>query len=401
MPSMITNAFLFILVFIGASLYGPIKRSGIFRGITKINVEGSKTIPLVQCEDLHVHNGLVYTACQHSDRAQDRTKWFPPMGIFDVPVESKNEKRGDLYVIDPQTTLYQKLKVSNFDVIDFHTHGIGLYPDAENLFIFAVNHLPNPDHIKDPQSPAARSQIEIFKVSLPVDGSLPTTATHVKSVLHPAIRTPNDILPTGPSSFYVTNDHFYRDGFMRVLEDVSGPNYGRWSDSVHVDASGTKTVAHQVVSGLHNNNGIMRGMDNEVIIMSAAGGTMYRLKDDPVSKNLTLIKDVSLDSSLDNPFYFSEGSEEQNAYYLAGYPKILSLLNGHKDLNVPIDSIVWRLKKRNDGTFTKEIVFMDDGTSQSSASSAVVVPLKSDPNRGLLLVSGPWSHHITVTEINL
>ncbi|KAL0489315.1 hypothetical protein AKO1_010649 [Acrasis kona] len=265
MPSMITNAFLFILVFIGASLYGPIKRSGIFRGITKINVEGSKTIPLVQCEDLHVHNGLVYTACQHSDRAQDRTKWFPPMGIFDV--------------------------------IDFHTHGIGLYPDAENLFIFAVNHLPNPDHIKDPQSPAARSQIEIFKVSLPVDGSLPTTATHVKSVLHPAIRTPNDILPTGPSSFYVTNDHFYRDGFMRVLEDVSGPNYGRWSDSVHVDASGTKTVAHQVVSGLHNNNGIMRGMDNEVIIMSAAGGTMYRLKDDPVSKNLTLIKDVPLDSS--------------------------------------------------------------------------------------------------------
>ena len=62
-----------------------------------------------------------------------------------------------------------------------------------------------------------------------------TTVRHLRSIAHPAIRTPNDIFAISPTEFYVTNDHYSRHSHaLRGFEDL----YMGWgkltSDVLHV-----------------------------------------------------------------------------------------------------------------------------------------------------------------------
>lgn len=45
--------------------------------------------------------------------------------------------------------------------------------------------------------------------------------THVRTVWHPLITTPNDNLALSPSSFLITNDHYFREEYMNFFEDVN------------------------------------------------------------------------------------------------------------------------------------------------------------------------------------
>src|SRR5437868_7604872 len=97
----------------------------------------------------------------------------------------------------------QKLSHKNFEG-PFATHGIGLYtpPSKPNVvYIYAVNHVPNPRWTAGSKTEEkAASQIELFVHTV---GS--KTAQHVRSIVHPLIRTPNDLLAISEREFLVTN----------------------------------------------------------------------------------------------------------------------------------------------------------------------------------------------------
>lgn len=154
------------------------------------------------------------------------------------------------------------------------------------VYIFAVNHLPNPKYDGTEHTFKARSQIELFHHVLGTG-----VARHVRSIRHPRIITPNDVYAESPSSFYVTNDHYYRHGLKRLVEDVYP--LAQWTDVVHVRLDQLESVdaeaginATTALSGIRNSNGIGRGQNEEVLVCSAIGGIMYRAQADSKSQYL-------------------------------------------------------------------------------------------------------------------
>ena len=391
-------------------------------------VDKIKWIPnTAVCEDLHHHlpSNQIYAACQ--DDVEQRFHWFPPLAVFD----NSNLNQGSITVIDPTTFTSKKLKLKGFEG-PFITHGIDIFSSSdepEALYIFAVNHLPNPLHIEAVSQEAlspnkARSQIEIFKHQL---GS--EEAEFTRSVRHPLIRTPNDIYATGKDEFYVTNDHYYREGKLRLLEDLSPPELFGWTDTVFVKVNSPKSgddgeaglTVTQALKGIHNNNGLGHGSRHnpqEVLIGDAIGGIMHRAKRSHAPAKfpkLHILDRFQLDSTIDNPSYYEDNyaTAESNAsgYVLPGLGRAIDSTTDWRRRDQPVPVMVWHLKQDGDpnnkttGGWTPHLIFQDPGHNIRSSSGAVIVGIDPEQNfgkkQGWLFVSGFISESVVVAKIDL
>ncbi len=304
------------------------------------------------------------------------------------------------------------------------THGIDVYspPDDPNaVFIFVVNHLPNPLHYQTDSAGSAlldkaQSVVEIFRHTLGSD-----SAEHVWSVDHPSIRTPNDIYATSPTSFYITNDHHYREGRMREIEDLLNHQTAAWSDIVHVEISekraqdgSTIIEATTALTGLHNPNGLGHGAHpDDVLVVDASGGVLIfaqRKPDDHASRNLTILDHIQLDSTLDNPSYYHDAyataANNASGYILAGLARAADLLKASDDPNTPIPVMVWHVRSTSESRkWEKKLIFQDDGKQIRSASAAVLVGIDPKGNGGKkqawLFVTGFLSNAMVASKVDL
>ncbi|KAJ6111639.1 hypothetical protein N7523_007700 [Penicillium sp. IBT 18751x] len=360
----------------------------------------------VHCEDVHHYRpaNLLFTACE--DSKSTRFDWFPPLAHL-TPVP---EARGSIHVVDPKTMKSSRLEFENFDG-PFVTHGIDVIADpkqADAVYIFAVNHLPNPDHglaAGADDIPQARSQIELFHHVLESK-----TVQHVRSIWHPLIETPNDVYADSPNSVYVTNDHFYRDGHMRLIEDL-WPS-ARWTTVIHVqltdlqakDSAGLEaSVAH---SGLWNNNGLGHGRtEDEIVISSAIGGELYVSTRHP-NHTISIKSTVPFDTVTDNPSFFADphrtDTDDASGYVVAGVTQGLYLAKTAKDPDATESSQVWYARPKGDG-WEKKLLFEDDGSRIRSASAAVLVPLEPEQGqkKAWLFVTGFLSEKMIAVKVDL
>ncbi|CEJ56848.1 hypothetical protein PMG11_05565 [Penicillium brasilianum] len=372
----------------------------------------------VHCEDLHYHRpaNLLFTACE--DVKDIRFGWFPGLGHLDA----KAVGQGSIHVVDPKTFKSTRLAFENFNG-PFVTHGIDVIEDPQDsaaVYIFAINHLPNPEFTPDsPDISAARSQIELFHHILHS-----TTVEHVRSIQHPLIQTPNDIYAASPTSFYVTNDHFYRSGFLRLVEDI-WPS-AKWSDIVHVHleqlhnvpsatASLTASIAHE---GLWNNNGLGHARsDSEVVISSAVGGELY-LATRENNNTLTVRDTIVFDTVTDNPSYYVDPYKsdlhDASGFVVAGISQSFYLPQTGRDPNALDPVQVWYAKEEKGGSGTrgkgngweKRLLFEDDGRRIRTASSAVLVPVdsaegKEGMKKAWLFVTGFLSESMIAVLVEL
>ncbi|MCJ1281307.1 hypothetical protein MMC26_000626 [Xylographa opegraphella] len=413
------TAILTALVSLAAVLYSPIalrvKVLGVSRGfgtIQNIHGEALRVIPdTLYCEDLHHHlpSGLLFGASE--DNPENRWKWFPPIAIFSEPTALGH---GTIVVIDPKTFTATRLTLSNFPG-PFVTHGIDIYSlptDPTSVYIFAVNHLPNPAYVSAPTSlsiPAARSRIELFHHTI---GS--SSATHLRSIYHPLIRTPNDIYAINGTSFLVTNDHYYRSGLLRSYEDIGWEALAPWTDLIalsitDLDATNdTDAVTASVArKGIHNNNGLGHGrVPGEVLINDASAGVLVVAQLDP----FRFSGSVQLPCTLDNPSYFADPYAAQTAsdasgYVLAGLAEAAKFPKGDNPV------MVWLVQPAatNDATgkveWTQKLIFQDDGKVLRTASTAVLVGIDPAENEGRkqawLFVTGPLSLGVAVSRVDL
>ncbi|KAK5080681.1 hypothetical protein LTR05_008385 [Lithohypha guttulata] len=324
-----------------------------------------------------------------------------------------------LWLIQRQTFESTELVLSGFHG-PLITHGIDIFPseDGQVLTILVVNHLPNSEYnaaeTKDASQHKARSQIEVFSHTIGSD-----TAVWVRSVRHPQIRTPNDIYATGPTSFYVTNDHYYREGSLRLIEDLLEYNTGAWSDVVHVDYSNGKadatsgvTVSHALTK-FHNPNGLGHTtQDDELLLVDAAGGELYVMQRNMaagVSKELTLRSRIQLDSSIDNPSYYDDqyatSGRNASGYVLAGLLLAHQLGEAVTTNDSAIPTVVWYVRTTTEGKQEKSVIFQDDGKLLRSASAAVLVGINPAGNDGKkqawLFVTGFVSEAMIAARIEL
>lgn len=308
----------------------------------------------------------------------------------------------------------------------FTTHGIDVLEDPDQpvgkaVYIFAVNHKPNAAHFGANSSPDAhkgRSVIEVFHHVIGSD-----SAQHLRTIFHDLIRTPNDIVALSPLSFLVTNDHYHREGHMRTLEDLYFR--AKWTDTIRVDFKVGDAIkkdtdgveATVALQGIHNNNGIGRGRtDNEIALVSTVSGVLNLVDfSRPGNDADTLIKEkIHLDSTLDNPSYFSDPyySEvsDTSGFVLAG-------LSHAKDFGRFTEpgfkhgAIVWKVspaKGKEPGSadyWEKKIIFQDDGSRLNTGTVAVIVAIdpttQKGKRKGWLFATGFISENIVAAKIDL
>ncbi len=336
---------------------------------------------------------------------------------------------GIFLLISSQTLKSRRLTFQGFKG-PFITHGIDVIDDPERpvgeaVYIFAVNHVPNSRHfeLNDKQAPKSRSVIEVFHH---VIGS--EFAKHIRTVWHRLLSTPNDVLALSPTSFLVTNDHFYTEGHMRVVEDIY---YGaKWSSTVHVTFSGSGTATHDAdgvdasvaLDSLHNNNGIGRGSrPDEVVVVTAASGTVNF--GDLVTRDgrvgIHIKSTFAADSSLDNPSYFADpyanSTFDASGYIQCGLTRGGDLSKHIRDPAGKDGVMVWHMsdtvqggegRKMNDNpTWGARLLFEDDASRIRTCSAAVLVaidPAKENGRRkAWLYVTGFLSKNMVAVKIDL
>ncbi|KAL6235118.1 hypothetical protein BDW75DRAFT_230622 [Aspergillus navahoensis] len=371
----------------------------------------------LQCEDIHYYTpgNIIFAACE--DSVLPRFKWFPPLGHLDTSPETT----GSIHIIDPRSLQSSRLHFENFRG-PFITHGIDVIQDPEQsnaVYVFAVNHLANPEYrseLKSEATPKFRSQIEIFHHVLNA-----STIRHVRSVRHPLVKTPNDLYATSPYSFYATNDHYYLNGFMRHVED-SGL-FTRWTDVVHVQldrlTTGNETAgvnASVALKDLLAANGLGHCQsDDEILVSSSLGGIVWRTQANDLGA-LSIRDQISVDSTIDNPSYYQDpyktADDDVSGYVLAGLRRAIDLRKTHRDPEGQDGVIVWYVRRNQTsesetGTgagWEKRVIFEDDGSNIRSASAAVLVPIepgKGESKEATLFVTGFISRGIIAVKVDL
>ncbi|RSL55387.1 hypothetical protein CEP54_009419 [Fusarium duplospermum] len=374
----------------------------------------------IQCEDIHFEeeSGKIFLACE--DSYEGRFEWFPPLANFHNPSLAA-ESTGSIHVVDPESKKSQRLKFVNFRG-PFNTHGIDVIPDHESteaaVYIFVVNHPPDlakcPDamDLKGCKANAA-SRIEIFHHVIGSD-----VATHLRSVQHPLISTPNDILARNPHSFYVTNDHYYKEGALRFFEVVFWG--AKWSTTVFIELdslTSTDTTAdvnaRVAASGIHNQNGLGRGRSGEILIGCAGSGVLKVGKASSENPAIQFVSSIKLDSTIDNPSYFRDpyanSTFDASGYILAGLSRAADLPKTTTDPNGNDGSMVWYVPSRQgaeeSSTMSPRLLFEDDGQRIRFATAAVMVavdPKLEDGQRwAWLFVTGAFAKGVLAVKINL
>ncbi|CAI7575942.1 unnamed protein product [Penicillium glandicola] len=361
----------------------------------------------IHCEDVHHYRpaNLLFTACE--DDKNTRFSWFPPLGNL-LPLMAQ----GSIHVIDPKTMKSTRLVFENFQG-PFLTHGIDVIKDPDQsdaVYIYAVNHMANPAYFEagNPKGvPKAQSQIELFHHVLNSK-----SIRHVRSINHPLIKTPNDIYAISPVSFYVTNDHFYREGPMRLLEDVWLS--AQWSSIIHVQipdlaSKDAPIEASVALTGLWNNNGLGHGRtDHEIIISSAMGGEIFLATRHESNHSISIDTSVSVSSLADNPSYYhdpySTDSHDASGFLVAGVSQAIHMLANAKDPNALDPIQVWYMTlNSHTGVWEKKVLFEDDGSRIRTASAAVLVPIEPKAGKKLawLFVTGFMSESMVAVQVEL
>ncbi|KAL2889970.1 Serum paraoxonase/arylesterase 2 [Ceratocystis lukuohia] len=387
----------------------------------------------IQCEDLHFHqpSGLIFTACQ--DNHHSRLSWFPPLSNFDDPIQAM-DTQGSIHVINPETFTSTRLEMENFDG-PFITHGIDITADpedSESIYIFAVNHLPHLQYLNGfftgkptEKMQKAQSVIELFHYTF---GS--ASIRHVRTIQHHLIATPNDIFARSPKSFFITNDHHYREGFMRVVEDMY-PNR-HWTNVIHIavtdmfPASGAPhhgVEASVALDHTYNNNGLGHGrMPDEILVSECLGGRLL-IGQISINNQIRIVDSIESPAAIDNPSYFSDPYGDKSGFVLPSVSKALTMTLEMKSPQHKIPSIVVLASPQVNATtnmllspisasaketdrWATRTLFEDDGSRLSTASGAVLVPISpaksvGDKRQAWLFTSGFLSHSMVAVRVDL
>lgn len=436
MAASTVNIVIAVTLGISALLFSPIHQRlttfGAIRGHIENDhgVEGLRVIPgTTMCEDLHLEKttNQLFAACQQDP--EQRAKWFPPLEDFQDHTATGG---GAIVRIDPISMTSTTLRLKGFNQ-PMVTHGIDILNDPKEpdlLWIYVVSHLPNPErwNVKPHRTelPPERAHIEIFTHRLGTD-----EAEHVRSVRHPEITMPNDIVAISPLSFYVTNDHIHHEGLKRVWEDLGTQSTAPTPNTVLVDVIDRNPKSPsdgiEITTGLravHNNNGLGRGSvqrPEEVIVIDAGGGVMTRttrnLSPNSRDRNLTVVERIQMDSTLDNPSYyddpFATPSNNASGYILPGLGHAYKMMGDFPHNERPIPSLVWHVRANGNivdvpgrkNVWEKRLIFQDDGKALRSASGAVLIGIDPKKNKGKkqgwLFVTGFASFNLVAAKIDL
>ena len=299
---------------------------------------------VVGAEDITIDpaSGLAFIS------AHDRRNWSQGGDIFMYQTGSYAEPSAMYH--DLEETLYP--------------HGISLWknPDgADRLFV--VHHPPSPADSEQ----RFESQVLVFDI-------LNDTLKHVRTLKTDLPFSLNDVAAANGDSFYATIDKGSLTRFGRTLEA-----YGRLArGGVAYGSIGDIT---RVTGELIYPNGIQVSSDgSKVYVSESTGERLLTYSRDKQTGALTLEREMSIDSGLDNLEWDVSGN-----LWIGAHPQILKFVDHAADHTNRSASQVLRVNL-NDGALVEE-VYLNDGNPMSGSSVAA-------PYEGHILIGSVYEPFI-------
>jgi|HubBroStandDraft_1064217.scaffolds.fasta_scaffold00022_7 arylesterase/paraoxonase len=233
---------------------------------------------------------------------------------------------------------------------EFHPHGIGLWvsPSGEGR-LFVINHR---DEGRKPPG-EGRQTIEIYDWK-------PDAITHLQTLSDPLVITPNAVIPTGPESFYVSNDHG-PNGFLRNFDDfLALPR----ANVIYYDGKHFQVA----VSGIALANGVNLSADGkQFYLASTLGQELLTYDRDPVSGALANRRVLPLGTAPDNIERAADGT-----LWIGAHPQLLKLLAYAGNPASPAPAQVLKVTPGTDGGGKIEEIYLGAGQELGAASGGAV-----------------------------
>jgi arylesterase/paraoxonase len=252
-------------------------------------------------------------------------------------------RRGAIYGFDLNSIKPELVNLTVDFRQEFNPHGIGWWMAQNgNLSIFVVNHRRD-GHF-----------VEIFDY---IDGKL----LHRQSVSGDLMHSPNDVLPVGPNSFYVSNDHGNSTALGRLAEE-----YLQLARSyvLYYDGKNFRKVAEALAYA----NGINMGSDGRTVYVAATvGQKIYIYNRDRNSGDLSLRDTIETGTGVDNIEIDPKGN-----LWVGCHPKLLTFVKYSKDPEVLSPSQVIKVERKSPDQYNVIEIYLNNGQPMSGSSVAAV-----------------------------
>merc|ERR1711939_497 len=332
---------------------------GLTRTVPQFNDQNCKPVHgLEACEDQWIHraSGISYLPCSS---LAGRSHWLPAVDLLDNAGVDKLP--GDqVFIYNTNNGKIDEVEISNrpSHLTKLHLHAIDAWidpQDDEKLTFFINNHAT--PKTGDAKVVGADSTVEIFETRL---GS--KSWKWVASVKHELVDTPNNLVATGPRSFYVTNDHVAKVSWKRPLNILNlAPGA---SNIVHCTYRAGTSDCIVAADGLMYPNGIAKGPDATLYMGSSSKGvvTAFHMQADHTLQLGETVANV--ESIIDNIHV-----DESGSIIVATIPKLSAFMAREKDTDAKCPAQVFRIsnetsdRKFYGSKYTTEILFAD-GTGE-------------------------------------
>ena len=342
------NKLLIFLMLFSISLVWLMYSTGFFRTIDK-KFDGNilKKVSIDGVEDITINQKEGFAIISSTKR-----KNLPP-------VEQEN---GELYLIDLKNIESKPILLTqNFDK-PFAPHGISIYTKDSITTIAAVNHTINGEYI------------ELFKLTK-------SKLTHHKTLHNDLIISPNDIVLLDEETFYFTNDHIYKNGFMRFIEEFLGLPF---SNVIFYDGKKFKEAA----KGISYANGINFEKNKNLIFVASPRKFKIKVYEKQPNNSLTFIEDIYCGSGVDNIEF-----DTYNNLWVGAHPNLLQFMSYSNSYHSITPSEIIKIQYFKKGDYKVETIYLEKGEEMSGSTVAA-------PFENLILMGNVMDKHFVILEKN-
>jgi len=251
---------------------------------------------------------------------------------------TENEK-GGLYYLDLKNKAYTPILLTAVLKIPFAPHGISMLKRDSTYTVVVVNHT------------LTGHSLEVFKLN-------GLRLVHQKTLTHPSIISPNDIVLIDENRFYFTNDHKYEKGLGRLAEDYGGLAV---SNVVYFDGENYTEVA----KGIAYANGINYDTKRKLLFVASPRNFLvkvYARNDDGM---LNFIEDIDCKTGVDNIEFDTEGN-----LWIGAHPNLLRFAAYAKGSKETSPSEIIKINYRSKGDYSIEQIYIEDGSAMSASTVA-------------------------------
>ncbi len=337
--------FVIITVFV-VSIGYLLNSTGFFRSIEK-SFDGNiiKKVNLKGAEDITINHIDSFAIISATNR-----KNLPAI----------DQETGGLYFLDLKDINSKPvLLTKNFNK-PFAPHGISIYSKNNITTIAAVNHTLDGEFI------------EIFELNN-------MKLTHVKSLYNDLILAPNDIVLLDDKTFYFTNDHKFKTGFMRLIEENMGLSL---SNVIYYNGRSFKEVA----TGISYANGINYDENRNLIFVASPRKFEIKVYKKELDNSLTFLENIYCGSGIDNIEF-----DLKNNLWAGAHPNLLHFSSYTLGYNKTSPSEILKIQYKGKNNYQVDTVYLENGEEMSGATVAA-------PFNNLLLVGNVFDKHFLILE---